>query len=232
MAAAQRIILLIVFALLVPSSRADLVPQPEFKTAHSVAAKYYLSLPKGWKPDATWPILVTIDGSGHNFPGNCAAFAKARGDRPFIIVTPCVSSNGNDPTDEPTVLAIVKEVQQEYKGREKFFITGFSAGGHLMWQVVFHHPELLAAAASAAGNFRFRLVSEISKGDERIHLPIHGFQGDKDVFQASLNQQWSDAERLAKEHGYENLSHTIVAGGGHQPFAREVMEYFSSLVEK
>src|SRR5690242_3412415 len=91
-------------------------PQPELKTACIVEAKYYLSLPKGWTPKETWPILVTIDGSGHNFQANCQSFMRVRGERPFIIVTPCVSSNGKDPADLKAVIAIVKEVQQELKG--------------------------------------------------------------------------------------------------------------------
>src|SRR5689334_16376313 len=45
-------------------------PQPELKTAKSVEVQYYLSLPKGWTTEKNWPILVTIDGAGHNFLGN------------------------------------------------------------------------------------------------------------------------------------------------------------------
>ena len=84
---------------------------PELKTARTVAAQYYLSLPAGWTAQATWPILVTIDGSGHSFKSNCATFTRARQALPFIIVTPCVSSNGRDPADLQAVLAIVREVQ-------------------------------------------------------------------------------------------------------------------------
>jgi poly(3-hydroxybutyrate) depolymerase len=202
------------------------------KSAHSATAKYYLALPKGWSPKATWPIVVTIAGSGHNFLDNCRAFVSARGDRPFIVVTPCVASNGNDPADEQAVLAIVREVQQAQAGQPKFFITGFSAGGHLAWQVIFHHPELLAAAAPAAANFRFRGVSEVSQADARVRLPIRGFQGDKDGSQAALNPQWNDAEQLARKSGYANLSHVIVKGASHQPFADPVMEFFTSLAPK
>src|SRR5262245_39034393 len=72
---------------------------PHLKTATTVSTKYHVALPKNWNPDRQWPIVVTIDGSGHNFEANIHAFVKARGDRPFIIVTPHVSSNGRDPED-------------------------------------------------------------------------------------------------------------------------------------
>src|ERR1043165_9595540 len=113
----------------------DAATEPELKTAAAVGVKYYLALPKGWSADKTWPIVVTIDGAGHNFPANCQMFARVRGGRPFIIVTPCVTSNGRTPADLAAVLEIVDEVRQSARGQPKFFITGFSAGGHLTWQL-------------------------------------------------------------------------------------------------
>jgi poly(3-hydroxybutyrate) depolymerase len=208
--------------------------EPELKTAAVGGVQYYLSLPDGWNAEAAWPILVTIDGSGHKFLQNAEAFAKARGAHPFVIVTPCVSSNGNDPAELKAVLEIVEEVRKAAHGRPKFFLTGFSAGGHLTWQLVFHHPELLAAAAPAAANFRFRGIEldEISKAPERVQLPIHAFQGDKDDVKKFLDPQWEDALKLANEHGYTNLTRTEVPGATHQPFAPQVVVHFASLLPK
>jgi poly(3-hydroxybutyrate) depolymerase len=157
---------------------------------------------------------------------------NARGARPFIIVTPCVSSNGNDPAEFQALLAIVQEVQESAGGQPKFFITGCSAGGHLTWQCIFMHPELLAGAAPAAGNFRFRGIDNVSKAPERIRLPMHAFQGDKDGIKTALDAQWADASKLARENGYENLTRTEVPGAGHQPFPNQVLEFFESLLPK
>jgi pimeloyl-ACP methyl ester carboxylesterase len=198
--------------------------------ADAVAVKYYMALPKGWSPTESWPILVAIPGAGHDFLGTCKTFARARGDRHFIIVTPCVSSNGNDPADLEAVLAIVKEVQKAFKGQPKFLVTGFSAGGHLAWQLVFLHPELLLGAAPAAANFRFRGISAVSNAKERAQLPIHGFNGVND--KPAINQQWDDAVQYARQHGYRNLSHDLVQGAGHQPFADQVVSFFSTLIAK
>jgi poly(3-hydroxybutyrate) depolymerase len=205
---------------------------PQLKTAASNGVQYYLSLPTTWNPRTTWPILVTIDGSGHKFQQNIDAFVKARGALPFVIVTPCVSSNGKEPGDLKAVLEIVDEVREAAHGQPKFFITGFSAGGHLMWQMVFQHPELLAGAAPAAGNFRYRGIDEISKAPERVKLPIHAFQGDKDDVKHFLDPQWEDAVKLAKENGYTNLTRTEVPGATHQPFAPQVVDFFASLLPK
>jgi poly(3-hydroxybutyrate) depolymerase len=212
---------------------ADAVPlTPQLQTAAGSGVQYYLSLPRTWNERATWPILVTIDGSGHKFQQNIDAFVKARGARPFVIVTPFVSSNGNDPADLKAVLEIVDEVRKAAHGQPKFFITGFSAGGHLMWQMVLQHPELLAGAAPAAANFRYRGIEEISKAPERIKLPIHAFQGDKDEVKKFLDPQWEDALKLAQENGYTNLTHTEVPGASHQVFAPQVVDFFASLLPK
>jgi poly(3-hydroxybutyrate) depolymerase len=204
--------------------------QPELKTAHAVKTQYYISLPQGWNADATWPILVAIDGSGHGFQHNCQAFVRARKDLSFIIVTPCVSSNGNDPADAQAVLAIVKEVRAENHGQPKFFLTGFSAGGHLVWQLIFSHPELLAGAVPAAANYRGRGITTISDSPDRVQLPIHAFQGDKDPFLKFLDQQWADALKLANSHGYTNLDRTMVPGVGHNAFPNECIAFFSTLL--
>ena len=207
-------------------------PSPNLRTEPTSGIRYYLSLPKGWNAGKTWPILVAIDGAGHNFPGCFGGFCNARGNRPFIVVVPCVTSNGNDPAETKGVLAIVQEVQKSSNGQPRFFMTGFSAGGHMTWQFIFTHPELLAGAAPAAANFRFRGIDAISKAPERVKLPIHAFQGDKDGIKPALDSQWADALKLATDNGYENLTRTQIPGAGHTSFPGEVLDFFDSLLPK
>jgi hypothetical protein len=202
----------------------------DLRTAQGSGVKYYVSLPKGWTPDSTWPILVTIDGSGHDFKSNFKTFVGARRIRPFIIVTPCVSSNGRDPEDLKAVLAIVREVQESSNGQKKFFITGFSAGGHLAWQCILLYPELLAGGAPASANFRFRGITHVSKAPERAKLPVHGFLGDNDAYKQYLSPQWEEAYQYARENGYDNIDVTNVRGAGHDAFADRVVAFFASLL--
>jgi len=202
----------------------------ELKTSQPSGVKYYVAKPKGWTPDKKWPILVAIDGAGHDFSGCCNRFVTARGDRPFIVVAPCVSSNGNDPAEFQAVISIVEEVQKDLGGRPKFFITGFSAGGHLTWQFVFNRPDLISGAAPAAANFRSRGIDAVSTAKERIDLPIRGFNGGKD--NPVINSQWDDAEQLARKNGYQNITHTLSKEAGHTPFASDVVNYFATLLDR
>ena len=34
--------------------------------------RYHLALPRGWKPDRAWPVLVVIPGAARDFAGNLA----------------------------------------------------------------------------------------------------------------------------------------------------------------
>ncbi len=208
-------------------------PKSELRTAKDVEVKYHISLPKGWKAESTWPIMITLAGAGRDFAQNFDQFVKARGEKlPFIVVTPCVNSLGRDPADLKAVLAIVKEVQKEYSGQPKFFVTGFSAGAHLTWQLIFLHAEVLAGAAPVCGNFNARGIDKIERNAAAQKLPIHGFQGDKDQVLVHLNPQWDKAVALAGKHGYKNIARTVIPGGTHLPYQNQVVTFFASLLPK
>jgi predicted esterase len=202
-------------------------PKPLLKTAKRVPVQYYLSLPHGWTADKAWPIVVTINGVGGDCLGNCTDFVEARKDRPYIIVTPCVYSNGNDPQDKEAVIAIAREVQQEYHGEQHFFLTGFSAGGHVTWQIIFGHPELLAGAVLSSGNFVGRGIAAISQAPERVHLPIHGIVGEHDY--PGYAQQRANGQQVARNNGYQDLSVEDVPGGGHYSYPDQVLAFCDSV---
>src|SRR5689334_21167920 len=56
--------------------------------------QYYLSLPEGWVAGKKWPVVVVIDSADREFLQASTAFAKAREQRPFILVTPSVVMDG------------------------------------------------------------------------------------------------------------------------------------------
>ncbi len=69
---------------------------PVMRTADGHRMKYWISLPKGWRSDKKWPVLVACDGRLCIFRKRCDSFVKWRKDRPFIIVSPCTFANTND----------------------------------------------------------------------------------------------------------------------------------------
>ena len=116
--------------------------------------QYYVSLPQGWTPTRRWPLLVTIDGANHGFfLPHALRFLWARQQLPFILMTPFVVSNTGraDPSEYPYPAEVWRQVSElsaigfdaaglleavaavcdAYSAEEQFFLTGWSAGGHL-----------------------------------------------------------------------------------------------------
>ena len=234
---------------------------PQLKTASSHPIQYYLSLPEGWVAGKKWPVVVVIESADREFLQAATAFAQARGHQPFILVTPLVVTNGgagyrsvptyhySDPVwdriqnagqfnfDMDGITAIMQDVVKQYGGEDKYFITGFEAGGHTVWGILFNHPEVVRAAALVCPNYLARWVDEghISSAAERSGLPIRNLVGTKDGLCSTGNPIYTQMQRatsLADAHGYKNVSLVRVEGKGHERLANEVLAYFSSLLQK
>jgi hypothetical protein len=246
-------------ALLITNATLASAAEPQLKTATSHPIQYYLSLPEGWTAAKKWPVGVVIESADRELLDAANAFAKARKSQPFILVTPLVVTNGGAsfrtvPTyhyadavwdriqnsgqftfDSEGIAAIKKDVVKQYGGEDKYFITGFEAGGHTVFGILFNHPEALRAATLICPNYLGRWVDEqqISTAPERVNLPVKNFIGTKDELCAAghpIYTQMQHAMTVAQTHGYKNVSLTQVEGKGHERLADEVLAYFASLI--
>lgn len=231
----------------------------QLKVAAGHPMQYYISLPQGWTSDKEWPVVVILEAAEKEFKKNAERFIEARGNKPFILVAPFNTNNGNQGRRDPSLFPYSKEtwdymdqvgdctfndegihqiildVQKLYHGEPKVFITGFEAGTHVLWSLVFNHPEYLKAAAPVAGNFRNRCVTEsaISKDSSKEKLPIKAFAGELDsVFgpKSGNSNQWVNAKDLASQNGFKNISIDVIPGKDHVPMPQEVLNYFYSLL--
>lgn len=231
---------------------------PELKKASSHPIQYYISLPNDWSANAKWPVVVVLEEAAKEFKKNAERFIAARKDMPFIIVAPIITTNGNYGIRDSSVYPystvvwdtidkissckfdmdglqnIITDIKKNYGSADKVFLTGFEAGTHLLWAVVFQHPEWLCAAAPVAGNYRGRCVDDNVFSDDisKIQLPIKNFTGSEDEYfgkQGKLYSQYLEAKNLALSHGYKNISEIEIAGKGHVSLPDEVMNYFYNI---
>lgn len=243
-----------------PSTLVHAVGPPQLKTASNHPIEYYLSLPDGWVEGKKWPVVVVIDSADRDFLQAATDFANARGQRPFIVVTPLVVTNGGAgyrtvPTykysdavwdriqnegqfkfDMDGISAIIQDVGKQYGGDYKYFITGLEAAGHTIWGILFNRPESVRGAALVCPNYLGRWVDEahIATATERVVLPIRNFVGTKDELCSPGKPIYTQMQRaisVAQTHGYKKVSLTIVEGKGHERLADEVLAYFSSLLQ-
>jgi hypothetical protein len=197
---------------------------------------------------------MIIEAAEREFLKTLHVFEKARGDRPFILVTPLVTTNGganyrqaetyrySEDTwakiaanrcgfDFDGLAAVAADVRKLYHGESQYFLTGWEAGGHTVWALLFAHPEEVRAAAPAVTNYAARcLEGGFSKAPMRVNLPVRVFQvdtgRDKPPGQYVVMQSQA-AMKVAREHGFRNVTEQVAAGKPHGPLADEVLEYFA-----
>ena len=225
--------------------------------------QYHLALPAGWTVQKTWPVVVVIPDATRDFSGNAVAFVRARGNQPFILVAPhvltCGGANyrasdsyhytdavwqeaervGAFRFDSEGIAAVVTDVHQLYGGEDKYFLTGWEAGGHTVWAMIFQHPEALRGAVPVTSNYLGRWTNEtnFSKNAARVSLPVRIFFCGvvPDELKAGwnhLHDQTTTAIRDAEAHGFRPIPLTVVEGRPHGPLADEVLAYFSSLLSR
>jgi dienelactone hydrolase len=188
-------------AMLVAIASHGATPTTSAHRATTHPMRYHVALPHGWKADRTWPVLVVIPDAARQFTGNLDQFARARGDRPYILVAPEVLSCGGARSRLPELYtytaaewdslqggddfafedaglaAVLADVQRAWRGEPRAFLTGWEAGGHTVWAQVFRHPERWRGVAPVSPNYQQRGVTEasISRARERTSLPIQPF---------------------------------------------------------
>jgi len=163
--------------------------------------RYWLSLPAGWTPGRSWPVVVVIADAHRDFRDNLQRFVAARGTRPLILVAPevvtCGGTSGQtsppyaytEPEwravqeagafafDDAGLAAVLADVHSTWGGEEKPFLTGWEAGGHTVWEQVLRRPERWRAVAPVSTNYLGRGLESggYSTAPERRTLPIQVF---------------------------------------------------------
>ena len=233
----------------------------QLKTASNHPMQYFISLPKGWNKTKKWQMVMILEAADKEYKINAERFIKARGNLPLILVAPYNTNNGNSGRRDEKVFPYSKEtwdyidkvgdcqfndegihqiildVAKEYNGEQKIFLTGFEAGTHTLWSIVFNHPEYLKAAISVAGNFRNRCIesSKISADPSKKNFPIQSLIGETDEYfgpSGKFYNQWTEFKTLAIKNGFHNISETVVPKKGHVPMPDEALNYIISLPKK
>jgi predicted peptidase len=231
----------------------------QLKKANGHPMQYFVSLPDKWTPAKKWPVVVIIESADKEYRENALRFVRARKDLPFILVAPYNVNNSRQGRRDPKVFPyspadwdfiektgdcqfnldginhIVADVQKNYNGEDRFYLTGFEAGAHTVWQFIFQQPEKLRGAAPVAGNYNQNsCMTEplFSKDKSLVQLPVKGFSGSADPafgINGVVYYQWKNARQAAIDHGYKNVTEAIVPGKAHVPLPMEVLNWFMEL---
>ena len=222
--------------------------------------RYHVSLPVGWSAKREWPVIVVIPDAGREFAVNLSIFAKVRESRPYILVAPEVLTCGGARTwtpdhysyspavwdslqghddfafDDAGVGAVLADVHRRWCGEPTAFLTGWEAGGHPVWALLFRHPERWRGVAPVSTNYQRRGLDSagFSTAPERTRLPLQVFRegqptGEIAGFMGVLDQQMAAALADARSHGYTTTPVRVVPGADHGPLAPAVLAWCDSV---
>jgi hypothetical protein len=245
--------LVVALALVSPASAEDTTAH-RF-TAPSHPMDYLVSLPAGWTPERTWPVLVAIPDASREFAPTMDGFIAARRNKPWIIVVPIVLGGGGAPWRFPElfgykpdvfaraekdglcnfdpngIAAVLQDVRTRFKAEGRAFITGWEAAGHVIWREVIHNPKSYYAAALVLPNFQGRCIEETKVVKTTAPLPIGILRGadDKLAFNgAPLDLQTRSATDYVRGIGHR-VEEITVPGKVRGPFPDEVFEFFEKV---
>lgn len=217
---------------------------PALRVARAHPMRYYVSMPKGWDPSRRWPVLVAVEGAGSAFEGHCREFARQRGDRPFIVVTPLTVSSTNDLMKAHDVYPepVREEMRREWGGqgqlgpwRKTFDLEGLLAvlddlradcgaedrvwitgfsGGGVLTWMMVMTHPERLAGAAPACANFFGHEGPLSQDPARESLSVKAFQGDQDPY-------WKD-EAHNLERQWEAAS-GLCREAGYRRVEREIL---------
>jgi predicted peptidase len=156
-----------------------------FKDKDGAEAKWVLFVPHDYKGDQAYPLIIFLHGSGETGTdgvkqtkvGLGPAVEKQEKAFPALVIFPQSHKRTwkADSDDGQRVLAILDQVQKEYKvDAKRVYLTGLSMGGAGTWSLAAAHPGKWAAIVPICG------FGDPASAEKIRHLPCWCFHGDAD----------------------------------------------------
>jgi poly(3-hydroxybutyrate) depolymerase len=218
---------------------AKLMEAPQWCAIKGHPLRFLLSLPKGWRADQKWPVVVAVTGSNGNFPTLANGYHGVHETMPFIVIVPAtVSSTSPEKIttsrfphyteaecqhwaeasdldklryDMDGLQQILAAVRAHLGGEEKIHLSGFSKGGTLAWQMAFLHGDQLHMMFPVCAVYKEQAQAAvpIDRPLTNPSLPIYAFQGKNDGYLDGLNESWERASAFACQQGFTNVTRTV-----------------------
>jgi predicted peptidase len=120
--------------------------------------RYTLALPPSLSAERPCPLIIALHYGGQVTPYYGKGFLTglvlpALRELEAVLVAPdCPGEGWTDPASERAVMALLQTIQKEYPiDPQRLIITGYSMGAVGVWDLVFKHPKLFAAAIPISG---------------------------------------------------------------------------------
>ena len=155
--------------------------------------KFLLYTPPGYFSNASdYPLLLSLHSKGEvgddlskltsnnreQMPSSLIYLNKWPQDLPFIVLTPQLKPDPNDPEVQWSadyIDEVVEYVLENYRvDRSRIYVTGISRGGTGTWTYASAYPEKIAAILPMSGR------SDLAQACALKDIPVWAFHGDGD----------------------------------------------------
>ncbi len=202
-------------------------PSPEGKIQHlkfENGSKYSVYVPTWYTPKEKWPLVISLHGTfGYDDQRRQAKEVAFLADEyGFIVAAPGLRSvQGILPVkrslwrkdlqrDREKVLELIDLLASQYSiDRTHVLLTGFSAGGFVMWDAGVRHPDRFQMLIGRSVNFSVNIMEDIEATPEARNMPILIFWGRDDP---ASGMGW-DAYEYLRSHGFFSTERRKIEGG-------------------
>jgi predicted peptidase len=121
--------------------------------------RYQLFIPRGYDPSKKWPVVVALHGSAEKGSDGVrqmgvgvGKLVRARAATfPAIVVLPQVPGDGKVLDWSEPFIKLIDSVVREVNGDpDRVYLTGFSMGGILGYDMIYRHPGKFAAVVAVS----------------------------------------------------------------------------------
>lgn len=192
---------------------------PEEILVENQTWKYFVFLPQGYNASRAYPLIMGLHGAGGSALDYCRLWQDEANNYGFIVA--CLQSNDSTGwwpfAANVTTMAIIHEMQKGYNISD-IFLSGFSAGARLSYDVSLWNPHVFKGISIVSGSFFWMPSPNELKNAKGQHYYV--FHGAHDTVRP-LSDGTVPPKTLA-QYG-ANVTFTVLQNHGHE-FPTEEMD--------
>lgn len=189
----------------------------------SLSGDIVVSVPRAYRRGTPAPLLVALHGTGGAGAHMVGMWQPLCEEHDVLLVCPTEPgpNEGFAATEleRDAVFAALRWARRHYDvDEDAVFLTGFSRGGHMTWDLGLRYPDRWAALAPMVGGPRFELArgaANMRYLENVLHVPLFDLQGARDqeglvwsVLEAFRRLEQLRAPR-AKLFEFPDLGHSV-----------------------
>ena len=157
---------------------------------HETPSEYYLYLPEDHSADQAWTIFVGLHGEGETGRDCFKNWQPFADEFEFVLVCPTFLEEDRKLVTlegERRIAGVLTEIYRQVNAKERFFLTGFSAGAEFALAYAYRYPHAISGvSAISAESFPQPTANSID-------LPVLITVGELETDRIGITQEFAES---------------------------------------